>query len=355
MFMRVDQIGFRATLVLLAASAWLLATGCANSSTVGGGSPVLPAPIAEARFVEIGGIEQWVTIRGDDRSNPIVLVVHGGPGNPLSPIADSLFMGWEKDFTIVHWDQRGAGRTYSRNDPLLVAPTMTVEQIARDGLEVAEYLTEHLGQSKVTIFATSWGSVVGVHMARARPDLFNAYVGHSQFVSWKANLDSSYRQIHALATEAGDAASLATLEELGPPPWTRITNWPRYRRIYVQYQKQRATAPGVPITLSAEYASDQEQAKYSEAEDFSFEHFWGMTLSGPLTQVDLPSLGTTFEIPMIVVQGEEDLWTLPDVARGYHDSLNAPEKEFFLIEGAGHGFSKNAMDKIADILRQRTR
>jgi pimeloyl-ACP methyl ester carboxylesterase len=103
--------------------------------------------VSEEMFVQIGGIPQWITIKGDDRNNPVLLFLHGGPGDALSPLADAMYAGWEKDFTLVQWDQRGAGRTYSKNGPS-IEPTMTVERMAQDGIEVAEFLTKHLHKKK---------------------------------------------------------------------------------------------------------------------------------------------------------------------------------------------------------------
>jgi pimeloyl-ACP methyl ester carboxylesterase len=114
------------------------------------------APIDEAGFVALGGIEQWVTITGRRCDNPIVLFVHGGPGNPLSPYAKALFAGWEDDYTLVQWDQRGAGRTFARNPP--GDATLTIQRMAADGVSLVEYLTRRLGQPKVTVVAGSWGS-----------------------------------------------------------------------------------------------------------------------------------------------------------------------------------------------------
>jgi hypothetical protein len=64
--------------------------------------------VSEQMFVQIGGIPQWVTIKGEDRNNPVVLFLHGGPRDALSPYADSMDTGWDKSFTLVQWDQRGA-------------------------------------------------------------------------------------------------------------------------------------------------------------------------------------------------------------------------------------------------------
>lgn len=341
-------------IVIALACAFALLLGCAASQPAAERVSAPAGAIAEDMYVPIGGIEQWITIHGDDRTNPIVLVVHGGPGNPMSPIANSLFQSWQRDFTIVQWDQRGAGRTYARHGPS-VASTMSVERMALDGVEVAEFLSEYLVQDRVIIFATSWGSVLGVHMAHARPDLFHAYVGHSQIVEWDANLAATYERLLERAHAAGDQTSIDTLTEIGAPPWSRAANWPRFRRVYGPYQRAATTAPAAPVTLTAEYASEEEQTRYSEAEDFSFEHLWGLTLSGPLTEVDLPALGAEFDIPIFIVQGEQDLWTVPDLARSYFDSIAAPAKQFFLVEGAGHELSMNGMTLIHQVLVERVR
>jgi len=111
-------------------------------------SPVRPPErINQEMFVPIGGIDQWITIKGNDRGNPVVLFLHGGPGDALSPFADAMFMGWEKDFTIVQWDQRGAGRTYGKSGRS-IEPTMTVERMTDDGIEVAQFL-EAIAQPSV--------------------------------------------------------------------------------------------------------------------------------------------------------------------------------------------------------------
>ena len=106
--------------------------------------------VSEQMFVQIGGIPQWITIKGKDRNNPVVLFLHGGPGDALSPYADSMYAGWDKSFTLVQWDQRGAGRTFTKDGPS-IEPTMTVERMAQDGVEVAEFLTRHLHQKKIII------------------------------------------------------------------------------------------------------------------------------------------------------------------------------------------------------------
>jgi pimeloyl-ACP methyl ester carboxylesterase len=115
-------------------------------------------------YVKIGGIDQWITITGADRRNPAILFLHGGPGDAMSRFAALYFAGWEKDCTLVQCDQRGAGRTYGKNGKS-IEPTMTVERMTQDGIEVAEFLKGQLHKSKIILVGGSWGSIQGIRMA----------------------------------------------------------------------------------------------------------------------------------------------------------------------------------------------
>ena len=137
-----------------------------------------PDGIDEAMFIPVGGAEQWITIRGRDRANPVILVVHGGPGAANAPFAP-LFLPYEKDYTLVQWDQPGAGKTFGRAGDQ-IASGLRIENVAAQGVEVAEYIERHLNKPKVILLGWSWGSIIGIEMARARPDLFVAYVGTGQ-------------------------------------------------------------------------------------------------------------------------------------------------------------------------------
>jgi pimeloyl-ACP methyl ester carboxylesterase len=314
-----------------------------------------PERVNEEMFVRIGGIDQWITIKGDDRNNPVVLFLHGGPGDALSPFSDAMYAGWEKDFTLVQWDQRGAGRTYGKSGPS-IEPTMTVERMADDGIEVAQFLVKHLNKKKIIIYGGSWGSILGIYMAHDRPDLFYAYVGDAQLVNTRKNELASYTRVLELARASGDAQAITALTAIGPPPWNSLfKSWPVFRKWKRAYQAKVTTAPPVHITLSPAYASPEERAQYEAADDFSFEHFWGLKMSGPLQHVDLPALGTDFAIPIFVLQGQEDLTALPELAKAYFDSLKAPRKQFYLVPGTGHEPSATELDMTLKVLVDQVR
>jgi pimeloyl-ACP methyl ester carboxylesterase len=308
-----------------------------------------PEPINEEMFVPIGGIDQWITIKGDNRSNPVLLFLHGGPSDALSPFADSLFRGWGKDFTLVQWDQRGAGRTYGKTGPS-IEPTMTIERMVNDGIEVAEFLKKHLDKKKIIIVGGSWGSILGIYMAHDRPDLFYAYVGHAQIVNERKTLSASYARVLELARAAGDQQAITDLTTIGSPPWDSLRKWPVYRKSELKYQAKLVPAPSPPGKISPAYASPEEQAQWHAADDFGFMHFVGMNLSGEMMQVDLPALGTEFAIPIFIIQGQEDLTALPELAKAYFDSIKAPRKQFYLANGTGHEYSVTELGMLRRVL-----
>lgn len=287
-------------------------------------------------FVPIGGIEQWVTVRGARCGNPIVLVLHGGPGNPLSPYADALFAGWSRDFTLVQWDQRGAGRTFGR-DPAAAEAPLSLEQMSADGVAVAAHVAGLLGQQRVILLGGSWGAALAVHMAKANPERFHAYVGAGQLVRQQDNLAASLARVTALATAANDRETLAMLEALGPLPWRNPRAFGQLRRATRRYEA-KSTTPAPPHWWqpAPAYATPAELAAAEAGEEHSYLQFVGWKGDGLLSRIDLPALGPDFAMPVHLVQGEEDLVTTADVARRWFDSIKAPHKSFDLLPATGH-------------------
>jgi pimeloyl-ACP methyl ester carboxylesterase len=232
---------------------------------------------------------------------------------------------------------------------------MTVERMAQDGVEVTEFLIKHLHKKKIIIVGGSWGSILGIYMSHARPELFYAYVGVAQMVNWQKNVSASYARVLKMARASGNQQAITALTTIGPPPWHAVSKWPIFRKWEKAYQATLVTAPPAPSTISSAYASPEEQAQYEAADDFSFMHFWGLTLSGPFTKVDLPALGTNFAIPIFIIQGQQDLTAVPELAKEYFDSINAPRKQFYLVPGAGHGDSATELDMTLKVLVEQVR
>lgn len=307
-------------------------------------------------YVRIGGIEQWVVVRGEDCANPVILWVHGGPGNPSTPFSNSPYRAWEKEFTIVQWDQRGAGRTYARNpvDPETTAQVLTIEGMANDGAEVAQWAANYLNKKKLILVGGSWGSALGVHIAKTRPDLFAAYLGTGQLVKRSENDAWSYRKTLGLARAAGDQKTVSMLEGLGEPPWTNPRAPGMLRRATRVYEAKATTpAPATWFEHGGAYATRQAQADYTNGEDFSWLQFVGIKGNGMQATLDINKLGHDFPMPVFLVQGAEDLVTVPEVARTYFDAIKAPQKEFFLVPMVGHDPNPPMVDAQYRILKSR--
>lgn len=311
--------------------------------------------VDESGYVRIGGIQQWVTIAGQDCANPVVLIVHGGPGNPNTPFAQNLFGPWTKDFTVVQWDQRGAGKTYEANPPAEGA-SLTIEQLAGDGVEVARYITQRLGKRKVILMGGSWGSALAVHIAKAQPDLFHAYVGTAQLVSYADDVKLSYTRTLELARAASDVETIDKLEKLGPPPWTNPRAFGILRRATRKYDALKTDpAPAGWFKSAAGYDTPAYEAAYEAGEDYSFLQFVGLAGDGMGPRIDLRKLGTRFEMPVYLLQGDEDLVTPPEISRAYFESLTAPAKAFIRLPRTGHDPNRAMIDGQLDVLETRVR
>jgi len=319
------------SLFALAALPFLLTPLAAHAQSCGPGTPV-----DEKGYVRIGGIEQWVRIKGSSCTNPIVLIAHGGPGNPTTPWADNVYKAWEKEFTIVQWDQRGAGMTFARN-PMKDEDPLVLEQLRDDGVEVARYAARRFGKQKVILMGGSWSSVLGIHMAKSNPAMFCGYVSSSQVVNEVLSQRGSYEATLALARAAKDADSIAKLEAIGPPPWTNPRNPGIIRRVMRKYEAlSTEPAPKAWWVPSPEYATAKYDADYTAGEDYSWLQFVGLKGDGMSSKIDLYKLGPKFALPIYMVQGEQDLLTMPAPSRRYFDFIQAPHKEFVLVPRAGH-------------------
>ena len=286
--------------------------------------------VDEAGYVKIGGIDQWVQIRGRDRSNPVLLYLNGGPG--FSQIRNSYaFRSWEKDFTLVMWDPRGQAKTFARSGTS-VKDTMTLKQFTSDGIEVAEYLRTHLHKAKIILLGHSFGSMVGVHMVHVRPDLFYAYVGTGQVTNLEKQEEFAYPRLIERARKLGNKTAEQQLVAAGPPPYPLkgLAKWTE-----ISWANELDPVPQrPPMTPGRAWFFMRSLFSLRRLEPsvvFSQETMWGEVLAD-----DLPSLGLKFDVPVVMIQGSEDLVTPTPLGKEYFDRIEAPTKDFVLLNGSGH-------------------
>jgi pimeloyl-ACP methyl ester carboxylesterase len=307
-----------------------------------------PNGIDEAFYATIRGREEYVAIRGEDKANPVILLLHGGPGFGNEPDAP-LFRPYEKTYTLVMWDQPGAGRTFRRAGDTIPSD-LTVEDVVDDGIAVAELVKQRLNVDKLIVLGWSWGTVVGIGMAKKRPDLFVAYVGTGQLTSTAANNTWAYERAMSNARQTGNAEAIADLERVGPWPYDTLADY----RTMIVWQREldgepsfrMATAlPFIHAFLSSRYAFADARS-YERGAVASLDHFFGAKMDGPEIGVDLPATATEFDLPIVFIQGENDLNTPAVLARRYFEQISAPHKEYVALD-AGHGAPGDSAKFIA--------
>lgn len=289
--------------------------------------------IREDRYVTIGGVEQWLQIRGEDLASPVLLVVHGGPGSPYS-LFTPVLREWERHFMVVHWDRRGCGRTLRRNG-MPAAAELTFDRMVDDGIEVAEYLRRLLGQEKIVLMAGSLGTVVGLPMAHRRPDLFSAYVGTDFYVNMRENERIGRRETLERLRASGNRRGIAALERISDDPasWD-VKQWG------VRMQWSMATDPVSPnVVFKLIFPLLLRNPDYSLIDAWYWLKGFGAVRDAMFDQFmsfDARSLGMTFKVPFYLLQGAQDVVTLTAPAVEYFHQVQAPAKELVLIERASH-------------------
>lgn len=307
-----------------------------------------PNGIDEGTYVKIGGIDQWIQIRGQDRNNPVLLCLHGGPGG--SWLAQTtLFLPWEKGFTVVQWDQRGAGKTLETTSGS-VANSMSVDRMAQDGIEVSEFLQNHLHKDKIILLGHSWGSILGIHMVKQRPDLFYAYVGTGQVSNMPKAQQMSYAYVLEKARAVNDTKAVRNLEGIGPPPFDSMDKIGVFFQTLARYECESDQNAGVGVFSAPNYSLwDIYNLMRGFARIPTFRVYHEML------SADLSSLGPDFKIPIFFFQAAEDERTQASLAKEYLEWINAPHKEFVLLEGGGHFVVWSMPDRFLQELVARVR
>jgi pimeloyl-ACP methyl ester carboxylesterase len=303
--------------------------GSVGASLFLAGRAMAAAGIDESGFVRIGGIDQWVAIQGRDHSNPLILYLHGGPGEAQSPFLKE-FLPWHHDFTVVNWDQRGGGKTFGRGGAS--TPDMTLDRFVDDVIEIAQHLRTRLSQRKVILVGQSWGSILGVHAIRRRPDLFHAYVGTGQVVSITAAFTDLAAYARKKAIETGDAATLAELDKAAtvPDPLRRLG---ALRRASSKWMLSESDLPYV--RMIEDFKSHPPHTTGDATDWVNGTRFSGSTVGATMGAEDLRTLGLDMPIPFFVLQGRDDHITGFAPAKAYAEVVSAPVKAFVPIDG-GH-------------------
>ena len=330
----------------LAVALWVCQlAACADEPSAGADAGA--RRVEEARFVTLGGLEQWITIRGDDDRNPILLLVHGGPGDVQSVFVQT-YAPYERDFVLVQWDQRGAGKTFGRYGD--ATPELNLERVTRDGIELTEYLHDRFADNEILLLGHSWGTAITTEMALARPALFAAYVGTGQIASWAELVLWQFDFLQAKAREAGNGELSAELEAIGQPDAANAEQYFSFTRsIRNDFGSADTAWLGSLLDRTRALVSAEELEALGNGMRFS-----GQSLIGTIMEEKLSTTALRFDIPYYVIQGRDDVSTPTAPAEAYFEKVVAPKKAMVVIEGAGHFALATHAEEFIRALRRMT-
>ncbi len=299
---------------------------------------VAPEGLERTEKLRIGGIDQWVSVRSRDPRNPVLLVLHGGPGWVAMPTSWYVAHGWDEFFTVIQWDQRGAGKTYVANDPTTVAPTLTVEQMHADAEEVVTWARKTFRKEKLFVLGHSWGSILGLTLAERHPEWLHAYIGVAQGIDARESERRGWAWTLKQARATKNEEAIRDLESIAPyaigktpVPLKDIQLQRRWLNFFggAAYRRPDASFEGAAVNLSPEY-TDEEVRQVWKAGDLSAESLLSPILTTDLTQVK------RLKTPLLLFLGRHDYNVSATVAAEWFASVKAPSKQLVWFEQSAH-------------------
>ncbi len=362
---------FKFPVVLAVLAAFILS--CASTPIIkGADGKLLPGSISEIQKINLGGVDQWILLRGNDTAKPVVLYLHGGPGGALMPLVRHYTGELEKHAIMVVWDQRGAGKSYSKKIP---PESMKISQFISDAHELVDYLKKRFNKEKIYIIGHSWGSILGMKLIQRYPGDFYAYVGigqvvNNQYENERLSWEFAYRQ----AKKYNNAEAIKELEEIGPPVdgyyKTDHEGGKFTARGLWQQRKWLGNFGGILHFDSDDYEANMKKLKKTmrksikttllsgewtladvmrarRGKKFSIENVWPEVLKVNLLR-EVPRV----DVPVYFFTGRSDYNTPFELVERYNKTLQAPHKEIVWFEKSGHMLIIEEWEKFtAEMLR----
>ena len=333
------------SLVVLFFSARRIGQGVNNRIPKGG--------INESMYVDINGSKQWISIYGQNRDNPVLLYLHGGPGSATSLYDYAFTRKWADVYTVVTWDQRGCGKSYDQSHP----ETIPADIMMQDGKAMTEFLRDYLHVEKITLLGHSWGSYFGANLALAHPDYYDAFIGTGQFIDEQENEHRLYEA--ALAWSENDPEGRKEVEEWARSResedadlLTRVLLRTSIMERYGYGMMKDGMDYNIYTTIVFNpYYSLKEILDSMKDETDAFLPYSVFVASEGFREMSL--LGRyDYEIPFFNINGDLDYQTNYSLACEYFERVNAPWKQMFVMKDATHGLLESRSEEFSGYLHQ---
>lgn len=321
---------------IVAASQWMAHT----PSILGDDGKSLPNSIASLEKIRLGGVDQWLIIRGHDVNKPVLLFLSGGPGSSEAGRVMRFNAELEKHFVVVIWEQRGCGKSYPSLNP---KSALTVDQYAADIVELTDILRQRFDEEKIYLVGHSWGAIIGLRAAQERPDLFHAYVGTAQMVDVLETDQIIYQMMLDHSRQTGDTQFVQTLEKQGEPPYLVKNPIKPYSTLFGR-EYAVFEAPNIK-NEDFRREGDLLQLMYKQPEYGWLDRLnWLRSLVDTfnvvypqLQDLDFRVDAAKLNLPVYLMLGRHDMNNPYQIPEEYFNLLQAPSKQLYFFEDSGHG------------------
>ncbi len=307
------------------------------------GRPV-PNSIATLEKVNLNGSEQWITIRGRDRSNPVLLNLGmGGPGGG-GFATRTLFEPLEEHFTVVSWDEPGTGKSIN------AVPTeqLTRQRFIDDGRALTELLRERFGKDKIFLYGVSWSSILGIWLVQDSPEYYHAFISSGQMINTTANDQAGFQLALDYSAQRGDLATLDRLRANGPPPYSgqglvfRYVDFLDVLNDYMGSARYSVVVPIVPFVAPEYGFVDKVNHTRGLVDSFN-------VVYPQLADLDFRTQALRLEVPVYFFVGRDDVNAMASLVEDYEANLTAPSKKLIWLQG-GHGLTGATRGQFVDVM-----
>ncbi len=302
--------------------------------------------INESMYVDINGTKQWINIYGENKDNPVLLYLHGGPGSPTSDIDYAFTRKWADVYTIVTWNQRNCGKSYDKNQNDIV---ITKDLLMEDGKEMTEFLLKYLSKEKITILGHSWGSIYGANLVIEHPEYYDAFIGTGQLVDFDEN-EKRFKE-EATKWAKGDIEAMKIVGQLTPEKIT-IEHYMVKNTLMNKYG-YGMMKDGTDYNI---FATILFNPNYTVADWFKYffrdtSVYMKFNMSDELKMFSLKGR-YDYSIPYYNINGDKDYQTNFEIAGEYFEKVNAPEKKLYIMEDTSHGLLESKSSEFSKILHE---
>jgi pimeloyl-ACP methyl ester carboxylesterase len=311
---------------------------------------VIPGSLSEKIYVDINGAKQGMFIKSKNVKHPVLLFLHGGL--PVYYLTNKYPTGLENHFTVVWWEQRGSGISYSAD----ISPeSITLEQLISDTKEVSNYLRARFGQEKIYLMAHSGGTFIGIQVVAEAPELFHAYIGIGQMTDQLKSERLAYEYMLKEYKALGNDKMVKKLESVPvkhadgiPADYLSMRDGAMHSLGIGTTRDMNSVISDIflPSIISREFTVSEKVNLWRGKSRAGVHVLWDKIIS-----TDIAKEVTEINVPVYFIHGMYDYTVSYDLAREYFKNLKAPLKGFYTFNQSAHSPFFEEPEKMQNIIR----